>query len=246
MEISRYAPISSQIENILLERIQEGKYTPDVIFPSEAELCLEFNVSRATVRTAISALSAKGLLIRRPGKGTFLAQSLRLDSGLERLESVLSIARRQGLKPEIKGLSVSVIKADETIATKLACTVDQPITLIQRTIFVEKKAYSLHQDYVPNKFLVPSQISSNFDGSVLDLLKLHHSPPLKEAVTEITSINANQEQSSQLGVSPNDALILLRETVYDEGLEIVSYSENFFVPDRFYLHVLRRKNLTNQ
>ncbi len=245
MEISRYAPISSQIENILLERIQEGKYTPEAIFPSEAELCLEFNVSRATVRTAISALSAKGLLIRRPGKGTFLAQSLRLDSGLERLESVLSIARRQGLKPEIKGLSVSVVKADETISTRLACTIDQPITLIQRTIFVGNKAYSLHLDYVPNKFLGPTQISSQFDGSVLDLLKLHHSPPLKEAVTEITSVNANREQSSQLGVSPNDALILLRETVYDEGSEIVSYSENFFVPDRFYLHVLRRKNLTN-
>jgi GntR family transcriptional regulator len=245
MEISRYAPISSQIENILLERIHEGKYTTEAIFPSEAELCQEFNVSRATVRTAISALSAKGLLIRRPGKGTFLTQSLRLDSGLERLESVLSIARRQGLKPEIKGLSVTVVNADETIATRLACMVDQPITLIQRTIFVEKQAYSLHQDYVPNKFLGPTQIGNQFDGSVLDLLKLHHSPPLKEAVTEITSVNANQDQSSQLGVSPNDALILLRETVYDEGSEIVSYSENFFVPDRFYLHVLRRKNLTN-
>jgi GntR family transcriptional regulator len=246
MDIQRYAPISIQIENILFARIQDGTYTPDKVFPSEAELCMEFKVSRATVRTAVSTLTAKGLLVRRPGKGTFLVDSLRLDSGLEQLESVLSIARRQGLTPEIKHLSVSVINADSSITTRLACKPNQQITLIKRTIFVEKKAYSFHQDYVPSHFLSPNQINDNFDGSVLDLLKLHHSPPLKEAVTEITSFNANLEHSTHLGIKPNSALILLRETVYDEGGEIVSYSENFFVPDRFYLHVLRRKNLTNQ
>jgi GntR family transcriptional regulator len=246
MEIQRYAPVSIQIENILFGRIQDGTYTPNATFPSEAELCKEFKVSRATVRTAVSTLTAKGLLVRRPGKGTFLLDSLRLDSGLEQLESVLSIARRQGLTPEIKHLSVSVINADSNITTRLSCKANQHITLIKRTIFVEKKAYSFHQDYVPSQFLSPNQISDNFDGSVLDLLKLHHDPPLKEAVTEITSFNANREHSTHLGIKPNSALILLHETVYDEGGEIVSFSENFFVPDRFYLHVLRRKNLTTQ
>ena len=153
MEIRRYAPISTQIEKILFARIQDGTYTSNVVFPSEAELCKEFKVSRATVRTAISTLTAKGLLLRRPGKGTFLIDSLRLDSGLEQLESVLSIARRQGLSPEIKDLSVSVIDADGNIATRLSCEVGLPITLVKRTIFVEKKAYSFHQDYVPSQFL---------------------------------------------------------------------------------------------
>jgi GntR family transcriptional regulator len=243
MEILRYAPISSQIENILLERIQNGTYASEMNFPSEAELCVEFKVSRATVRTAISALTAKGLLVRRPGKGTFLVESLRLNSGLEQLESVLSIARRQGMTPEIGDLSVAVIEADINIAARLGCPEGIPITRIERTVCVAKKVVSLHQDYVPNQILVPSQFNNHFDGSVLDLLKLHHSPPLKEAVTEITSVNANREHISHLGVKLNTALILLRETVYDEGGEIVSYSENFFVPDRFYLHVLRKKNL---
>jgi GntR family transcriptional regulator len=245
MEIQRYAPISSQIENILLSRIQDGTYTSDSVFPSESELCAEFKVSRATIRTAVSALAARGLLIRRPGRGTFLIETLRLNSGLEQLESVLSIARRQEVTPEIQDLSVSVVKADKNLAKRLSCKQEQQLTLIERTIFVSKKAYSLHQDWVPTQFLAPLQIKDQFDGSVLDLLKLHHSPPLKEAVTEITSVNASREQSSHLGVKPNSALILLRETAYDEGGEIVSYSENFFVPDRFYLHVLRRKNFTN-
>ncbi len=245
MEIQRYAPVSSQIENILLSRIQDGTYTTDTAFPSESMLCEEFKVSRATIRTAISAITAKGYLVRYPGKGTFLADPFRLNSGIEQLESVLSIARRQGVTPEIRDLSISLIKADTALQKRLGCEQDQQVMLIERTIFVGNKAYSFHQDFVPSRILSPSQIKEQFDGSVLDLLKLHHIPQIKEAVTEITSVNASREQSAHLGVKFNSALILLRETVYDEGGAIVSFSENFFVPDRFYLHVLRRKNLSN-
>jgi len=245
MGILRYAPISTQIENILFERIQNGTYSTDMLLPSEAALCQEFQVSRATVRTAISALSARGLLIRKPGKGTFIVDTLRLNSGLEQLESVLSIARSQGMTPGIGSLSVKVINADENLARRLGCDQGDPITSIERTILVAGKTVSLHHDYVPNKFLQSNLITNQFDGSVLDLLKLHHSPPLKEAITEITAINASQEHSTYLGIKPNTALILLRETAYDEGGEIVSYSENFFVPDRFCLHVLRRKNISD-
>lgn len=242
MEIRRYAPVSTQIEEILFDRIQNRVYTADKNFPSEAELCQEFKVSRATVRTAISALTAKGLLVRRPGIGTFLTDSIRLDSGLEQLESVLSIAHRQGMKPVIGNLSVTVISSDKQIAKRLNCSHKEPVLLIDRTIIVGQKAVSHHQDYLPNHILSPDKINDDFDGSVLDLLKIYHTPKLKEAVTEITSVNANTRQASLLGVKPESALILLKETVYDEGGAPVSYSENFFVPDRFYLHVIRSKN----
>jgi GntR family transcriptional regulator len=241
MEILRYSSVSSQIENILLERIQNNTYRSDAPFPSESELCQEFKVSRATVRTAVSAVTAKGFLVRRPGIGTFLVDPLRLNSGLEQLESVLSIARRQGLTPEIGDLSVLSINADHYIAQRLGVNEGEPVTRIERLICVDNKNVSFHQDYVSSHILSPDQIDSRFEGSVLDLLKLHHSPPVKEAVTEITSVNANAEYCAHLKVKPNSAIILLRETVYDEGGAILSYSENYFVPDRFYLHVNRRK-----
>lgn len=242
MEIKRYAPISSQIEEILLDRIQKRIYTTDKQFPSETELCQEFKVSRATIRTAISALTAKGLLVRRAGIGTFLTDSIRLDSGLEQLESVLSIAKRQGMKPTIGELAVTIISAEKQIAKRLKCGQNEPVLLIDRIILVGHKAVSHHQDFVPSHILSPEKIKEDFDGSVLDLLKIYHAPKLKEAVTEITSVNASERQGLLLGVQPGSALILLKETAYDEGGAPVSYSENFFVPDRFYLHVIRRKN----
>ena len=64
--------ISFQIINILIERIRDGYYTPEDHFPSEAELCKEFHVSRPTIRTALAALVAKDLLIKKMGIGSFL------------------------------------------------------------------------------------------------------------------------------------------------------------------------------
>jgi len=241
MGIIRYAPVSSQIENILLERLQNRTYTSYSGFPSETELCQEFNVSRATIRTSISALTGKGLLIRKPGKGTFVKESLKLDSGLEHLESVLNIAKRQGLVPEVSNVEFSTIDSENDIVTKLGLNESRAITKITRRIFVNGTAISLHNDYVPEVIFSSEQIKEHFTGSVLDFVNLHHNTPVKEAITEITSINADPILSAQLEVELNTAIILLRETLRDQTDKIVSYSENFFVPDRFYLHINRKK-----
>ncbi len=198
-------------------------------------------MSRATIRTAISALAGKGLLIRKPGKGTFVIESIKLESGLENLESVLSIAKRQGLVPEVSDVEFSTIDAKIAIGSKLCLDENLTVTKITRRIIVNGTVISLHNDYVPETIFSADQIKKHFEGSVLDFVNLHHNIAVKEAVTEITSINADQALSSQLEVELKTAIILLRETLRDQTNRIVSYSENYFVPDRFYLHINRKK-----
>ena len=76
---SDHLPISEQLTKTLIERISAGFYPLDAHFPSESELCKEFKVSRATVRTALAALAAKGLLVKRAGVGSFLVPQSILD-----------------------------------------------------------------------------------------------------------------------------------------------------------------------
>ena len=186
-------------------------------------------------------MTAQGLLIRKPGVGTYLACGLRLNTGIEKLESVLSIAHNQGLTPEIRDLSITTVHGTSAITELLNCPVDTLMTLVCRTIHVSGTPVSLHYDYIPIDTLSPNDFSDQFNGSVLDLLTIKQILPLKEAKTEITAFNANKVHSLHLKVNLNSALILLKETVYNEAGSTVSYSENFFVPERFYLHVLRRK-----
>jgi len=71
----RQPPLSLQVEQILIERIRSGHYPPDAQLPAEVDLAEEFNVSRATVRSALNTLATLGLIVRRHGAGTFVTSN---------------------------------------------------------------------------------------------------------------------------------------------------------------------------
>lgn len=68
-----FSPLYRQIKDLLLQRMQSGEWKPGEIIPSEVELAAQFRVSQGTVRKAIDELAAENLLVRRQGKGTFVA-----------------------------------------------------------------------------------------------------------------------------------------------------------------------------
>ena len=65
-------PLYYQLKNILKSKILSNKPKANRRLPSETELCMEYNVSRVTVRQALSELMKDGLIYRDRGKGTFV------------------------------------------------------------------------------------------------------------------------------------------------------------------------------
>jgi len=68
-----FAPLYRQIRELLLARLDAGEWKPGAMIPSEIELAARFQVSQGTVRKAIDELAAENLLVRRQGKGTYVA-----------------------------------------------------------------------------------------------------------------------------------------------------------------------------
>ena len=68
-----FSPLYQQIKGVLLNSLRLGEWKPGEVIPSEMELAARFHVSQGTVRKAIDDLSAENLLVRRQGKGTFVA-----------------------------------------------------------------------------------------------------------------------------------------------------------------------------
>lgn len=66
-------PLYAQLKEIILDRINEGQYEPGGKIPSELELCRELDLSRPTVRQAVSELVNEGVLFIVKGKGTYIA-----------------------------------------------------------------------------------------------------------------------------------------------------------------------------
>ena len=68
-----FSPLYQQIKALMVRELQAGTWRPGEAIPSETELALRFKVSQGTVRKAIDELATENLLVRRQGRGTFVA-----------------------------------------------------------------------------------------------------------------------------------------------------------------------------
>ena len=84
------------------------------------------------------------------------------------------------------------------------------------------------------------QVRRDFAGSVLDLLLARRDLALTHAAANIAPLKAGQELAARLQVRPTTVLLLLEETVYSRDGAPVDFSRNYFVPEYFQFHLVRR------
>jgi GntR family transcriptional regulator len=235
-------PLSAQTQQYLLDLIEQGTYKPGEQLPSETELSIQLGISRSTLREALLNLEQEGIILRRHGVGTFVAPGYehRLESGLERLESILELAARQGFQVQVEGLEVRQVPADPNLAEKLQVPPGAALTSVRRAILVGETPVAYMADFVPSSILSPADVDQAFNGSVLDLLREKQLAEIAQVVAHIVAVTADGALSGQLKVKRGQPLLLLEETVFTGGGEIVECSRNYFVPDHFQFHVVRR------
>lgn len=101
-------PLYNQLVAIIKRNITAGLLVPGDLLPSEAELCKALNISRSTVRQAIGALEADGLVVRRQGKGTFVAEP-KVHRKTERVYSFTAEMTAMGIQPSSELIEFKVI-----------------------------------------------------------------------------------------------------------------------------------------
>jgi GntR family transcriptional regulator len=235
-------PLSARAQQYLLSLIENGTYEPGEQLPSQADMAAQLGISRPTLREALLNLEQEGLIVRKHGVGTFVApgSSRRLETGIERLESVLELAARQGLVTDVAGLEVEEREAGEEESAHLRVSEGTPVTEVRRVIVVDGKPAAYMVDLFPSSRLVAECIDDGFQGSVLDLLRCNPDLNLAEAVADIVALNATGYLVDKLQVKPGQALLLLEETLFDVENRPVEFSRNYFIPDFFRFHVVRR------
>ncbi len=213
----------------------------DSRLPSEPDLARQMGVSRATLREAMRSFEGQGMIRRRQGVGTFVVGKVPvLESGLEVLESIETLAHRIGLSVKTSALHVERIEADEALARVLSLPVNSILTRVSRVIFTDSRPVAYLVDTLPEEFLTPLELGSGFTGSVLDLMLRRGSPKLSTSRTEIRAITASSEVARALQVQRDDVLLQFIAYLYSDGGQIVDYSLSYFLPGYFRFHVVRR------
>ena len=234
--------LPEQAQRYLRSLIDAGTYQPGQQLPSQNELATELGISRATLREALLSLEQEGLIVLKHGVGTFVTPGYghRLDSGLERLESILQMSARQGLDLRCTQLQVVEGPADQEMAEALQVEPGTALTTVHRVITVDDTPVAYMSDVVPMAILAPSDVGDCFEGSVLELLQERAELRIARAGANIIALNADSDLAQRLQIKRQQALLLLEETLFDEDGAVLEFSRNYFVPDFFQFHVVRR------
>lgn len=209
--------------------------------PSEPLLAEQLGVSRATLREAMRTFESQGMLRRQQGVGTFVVgPSQIIDSGLEVLESIETLAERIGLEVSMGRFEISHIQANAVQAKKLNIDEGDPVIEVRRVIMTNDSPVAYLVDNLPEHVLDPETLATRFTGSVLDLLIHIGDPPLSTSKTEISAIHAPVDVAKALNVQRGDTLLLLKALLFNEAGDPVDYSHSYFLPGYFRLHIIRK------
>ena len=114
-------PLYSQLVSIVKRNISAGTLSTGDLLPSEAEFCKTFQISRSTVRQAIGALESEGLVVRKQGRGTFVAEP-KVRRRTENVYSFTSEISAMGLTPSSTLIEFDVIEPTPDIVRVLDLT----------------------------------------------------------------------------------------------------------------------------
>jgi GntR family transcriptional regulator len=208
---------------------------------SEPELARRMGVSRATLREAMRSFEEQGLIRRRQGVGTFVVAKVPvLDSGLEVLESIETLARRTNLLVNMGELHVEQVQADKDQAAALKIPLGTSLTRVGRVIYTDSRPIAYLVDVLPEDILAADEIENGFTGSVLDLLMQRGEPKLVQSRTEIRATGATSEVARALQIQRDDVLLHFVAHLYSQDGRVVDYSFSYFLPGYFRFHIIRK------
>lgn len=141
-------PLYKQLKSQLLDHIRVGQWQPGEQLPSEADLANQFQVSRTTVRQAVGDLVSSGYIVRRQGKGTFVAQRIHASSATA-LYGFAEALRSTGLDVSMQIDHLEAIaNLPGDVAQYFSIPQSRKILNIRRTAWVDEACYFSEESFV--------------------------------------------------------------------------------------------------
>ncbi len=186
-----------QLKEILEQRIQAGEFQPGDQFRTDENLCLEYDLSRGTVRRAVDMLVDEGRLRREQGRGTFVTAPL-LAPIFFHLAGFDEEMHQRGRVPSARLISLKVIPASEKIALDLKLCPGEEVFEIERLRLADGQPMALEMRYMAQK-ICPELIHEDLEGqSIHKLLIDKYSIPLIRARHIIEARPLTERESTLL------------------------------------------------
>ncbi len=213
-----FQPLYSQIRALLTQRLESGEWAPGEAIPSEMELAAQFGVSQGTVRKAIDELAAENLLVRRQGKGTFVATHTETKSSMFRF---LRIRRNDGQDeyPKSELLEVRRARACAEVARLLHLPTSEAVLLLRRVLNYSGVPTVYDEITLPAalfKGLTKERFDA-YEGSMYGFFETEFGVRMLRAEEQIKAVAADPTAAEALKVGLGAPLLCVERVAYTFG-----------------------------
>ncbi len=232
-------PYYHQIEEILRDKISNGEWRVDEKIPSESDLGKMFQVSRATIRQALTNLDRDGIICREPGRGSFVRSTGNRVANLKMtclLEDLIALGFPAKISVQEDGIS----NPPRSAAEALGLSANDVVYSFLRVVDIDGAPFSATRVFLPawmGDRLANEDLS---ETHILEVLYQRCGVRAENADQIIEAIMADARQSALLDVNAGRALLSVTRTSYDRQRQPIEHSISLYRSDRTRFFISQR------
>jgi len=208
------SPLYKEVKRVLTHSLAEGEWRPGQALPSETRLAERYGVSIGTLRKAIDELVAEGVVVRRQGSGTYVAQH-----GANRLMfHFFHVVPHKGEKqyPRTATLAFRRGRAEAAEAAKLGIAAGDPVLRIRNLLALADKPVILDDLVLPQRLFpdLTERILSGRDNTIYHLYQTRYGINVLRTAERLRACLADAEVARLLGVKKGAPLLEIDRIAY--------------------------------
>ena len=221
-----FSPLYQQIKSLILQSLQQGEWKPGEVIPSEFDLAARYKVSQGTVRKAVDELAADNLLVRRQGRGTFVATHAeqQVQYRFLRLQPDRGTADSEG-PAQRDFVDCKRQRASADVARLLGLRAGDPVLQARRLLRFAGVPTILEDLWLPAgpfKGLTAERLSQ-YHGPMYALFEAEFGVRMVRADEKLRAVLPDPTQAALLEVTPATPLLSVERIAYtynDEPMEL--------------------------
>jgi len=212
-----FRPLYQQIKALITQSLQSGEWKPGELMPSEVELAGRFKVSQGTVRKAIDELAAENLVVRRQGKGTFVATHAEERAHFR----FLRLMPDEGVPhhPESRFIAVLRIRATAEVARLLELKSGDAVVYIKRVQSFDGVPTILEELWLPGQLFkgLTAERLMEYKGPMYGLFESEFGTRMIRATEKIRAVAADAAAAEHLKVPEGTPLLCADRVSFSYG-----------------------------
>lgn len=223
-------PLHAQVEDLLRKMLDLPEYQKGRFLPKEIDLAKKLGISRNTLRQATNKLEYEGLLIRKKGVGTRIAENT-LTTRLDSWHSFTQEMNKQGVAFTNYEIKTEWVKADEKLARFMEIVPETLVFRLSRLRGNAEGPFVYFESYFHPRVGISNE--EDFSKPLYDVLEQKYSTIVSLSKERIRAQRANSIIAKELRIPKGDAILIRERFVYDPGNRAVEYNIGFYRADRF-------------